>query len=97
MSLYGTGKHCNGETGIDLSARLMATRWDHNRLCHGSKTPIKQGPPQDGMELANIVIEHHRKRLRGKAGLITIYLDPTDDPTHGAQQLTFFNAHYDTY
>ena len=22
--------------------------------------------------------------------------DPTDDPTHGAQRLTFFNAQYDT-
>lgn len=49
-----------------------------------------------GCELADIVIEHHRKRLRGKARLITIDLDPTDDPTHGAQQLTFFNAHYDS-
>lgn len=47
--------------------------------------------------LADSVIERHRKRLRGRARLITIDLDPTDDPTHGAQQLTFFNAHYDTY
>ncbi|MBN1569751.1 MAG: IS1380 family transposase [Acidobacteria bacterium] len=50
-----------------------------------------------GCELADIVIEHHAKRLRGKARLITIDLDPTDDPTHRAQQLTFFNAHYDAY
>ena len=50
-----------------------------------------------GCELADIVIEHHAKRLKGKARLITIDLDPTDDPTHGAQQLTFFNAHYDSY
>ena len=50
-----------------------------------------------GSELADIVIEHHGKRLKGKARLITIDLDPTDDPTHGAQQLTFFNAHYDSY
>jgi hypothetical protein len=50
-----------------------------------------------GCELADIVIEHHAKRLNGKARLITIDLDPTDDPTHGAQQLTFFNAHYDSY
>jgi Transposase DDE domain group 1 len=27
--------------------------------------------------------------------LITIDLDVTDDPTHGAQQLTFFNGFYD--
>jgi len=50
-----------------------------------------------GCELADIVIEHHAKRLKGKARLITIDLDPTDDPTHGAQQLTFFNSHYDSY
>ena len=50
-----------------------------------------------GCELADLVIEHHAKRLKGKARLITIDLDPTDDPTHGAQQLTFFNGHYDSY
>ena len=47
--------------------------------------------------LADTVIERHRQRLQGRARLITIDLDPTDDPTHGAQQLTFFNGHYDTY
>ena len=47
--------------------------------------------------LADTVIERHRKRLKGRARRITIDLDPTDDPTHGAQQLTFFNWHYDTY
>jgi len=47
--------------------------------------------------LADTVIERHCKRLRGRARLITLDLDPTDDPTHGAQQLTFFNWHYDTY
>jgi Transposase DDE domain group 1 len=47
--------------------------------------------------LADLVIERHRKRLHGRARLITIDLDPTDDPTHGAQQLTFFNGHYDCH
>jgi hypothetical protein len=50
-----------------------------------------------GCQLADIVIGHHAQRLKSKARLITIDLDPTDDPTHGAQQLTFFNAHYDSY
>lgn len=50
-----------------------------------------------GEVLADAVIERHRHRLHGRAKLITIDLDPTDDPTHGAQQLTFFNAHYDTW
>ena len=47
--------------------------------------------------LANCVIERHRKRLHGRARRITIDMDPTDDPTHGQQQFTFFNSHYDSY
>jgi hypothetical protein len=35
--------------------------------------------------------------LRGRANRVTIDLDPTDDPTHGAQQLSFFNGHYDSW
>jgi len=50
-----------------------------------------------GRELAASVIERHRRRLHGRARTITIDLDPTDDPTHGAQQLTFFNGHYDSW
>jgi len=47
--------------------------------------------------LADRVIDRHRRRLHGRARLITIDLDPTDDPTHGAQQLALFNGHYDTW
>jgi len=50
-----------------------------------------------GRELATSVIARHERRLAGRARRITIDLDPTDDPTHGAQQLTFFNGHYDTW
>jgi hypothetical protein len=50
-----------------------------------------------GLALASSVIARQQKRLRGKVRHITIDLDPTDDPTHGQQQFTFFNAHYDTY
>ena len=50
-----------------------------------------------GQALSEAVIERQRRRLRGKAKRITIELDPTDDPTHGAQQLSLFNGHYDTW
>lgn len=51
-----------------------------------------------GLALAERVIERHRKRLgRRKVKHVRIDLDPTDDPTHGAQQLTFFNGHYDSW
>ena len=48
-----------------------------------------------GEALADVVIERHQKRLRGRARYITIDLDPTEDSTHGEQQLSFFNGYYD--
>jgi len=48
-----------------------------------------------GEALAQCVIERHRRRLGRRCKRLTLELDPTDDPTHGAQQLTFFNGHYD--
>jgi hypothetical protein len=48
-------------------------------------------------ELAEIVVSHHAERLGGKVRRITIDLDPTDDSTHGQQQLSFFNGHYDSW
>ncbi len=50
-----------------------------------------------GEALAECVIERHRRRLGRRCKHITVDLDPTDDPTHGGQQLTFFNGHYDSW
>jgi len=47
--------------------------------------------------LADLVLAHHRRRLRGKARRITIDMDPTDDPTHGQQEFAFYNGHYDSW
>lgn len=46
--------------------------------------------------LADTVIQRHRRRQR-KVKRITIDLDPTVDPTHGGQQLSFFNSVYDSW
>jgi hypothetical protein len=46
--------------------------------------------------LAESVIHRHRRRKR-KVRRITIDLDPTDDATHGGQQLSFFNRLYDSW
>src|SRR5437660_4928683 len=75
--------------GEDLASQPTLSRFENSV---GRKESFRMGEA-----LADTVIERHRKRLRGRARLITIDLDPTDDPTHGAQQLTFFNWHYDTY
>jgi hypothetical protein len=50
-----------------------------------------------GHRLLTTVIAQHRRRLKGRANRITIDLDPTDDPTHGQQELAFFNGHYETW
>jgi hypothetical protein len=45
--------------------------------------------------LADTVIAHHQARLGAMlVRRITIDLDPTEDPTHGQQELAFFNGHY---
>jgi hypothetical protein len=66
-------------------------------LCRFENAPDRKQLYRMGVALADGVIERHRRRLRGRARLITIDLDPTDDPTHGAQQLSFFNGHYDCW
>jgi hypothetical protein len=49
-------------------------------------------------ELMDVVIEQHHKRRPGRrVKQITIDLDPTQDSTHGEQQLALFNGHYDTW
>jgi hypothetical protein len=53
--------------------------------------------PKDLYRFGEALADRHRKRLRGKARRITIDLDPTDDPTHGQQQLSFFNGYYDSW
>jgi hypothetical protein len=47
--------------------------------------------------LADTVIARHRRRLGKRCRLVTLDFDPTDDPTHGQQELSFFHGYYDTY
>jgi Transposase DDE domain group 1 len=74
-------------TGLDMASQPTLSRFEN-----------AVGPRQlyhMGALLAESVIERHAQRLHHHARLVTIDLDPTDDPTHGAQQLSFFNSHYD--
>lgn len=50
-----------------------------------------------GEILASAVIDRHRMRVGKTCRRVTIDIDSTADPTHGAQQLTLFNGHYDTW
>src|SRR6266446_9130636 len=76
-------------TGLDLASQPTLSRFENS-----------VGPRQlyrMGETLAASVIERHAQRLHHRARLVTIDLDPTDDPTHGSQQLSFFNGHYDNW
>jgi hypothetical protein len=75
--------------GEDLASQPTLSRFENS--------PDRKELFRMAEALADTVIERHRERLQGRARLITLDLDPTDDPTHGAQQQTFFNWHYDTY
>jgi len=75
--------------GEDLASQPTLSRFEN--------TPQRQHLFRLGEALAERVIERHRRRLKGRTRRITLDLDPTDDPTHGAQQLSFFNSHYDSW
>lgn len=47
--------------------------------------------------MADTVIARHRRRLGKRCRRITLDFDPTDDPTHGQQEFTFFHGYYDTW
>ena len=73
--------------GLDMASQPTLSRFEN-----------AVGPRQlysMGTALAESVIARHATRLQHRARLVTIDLDPTDDATHGAQQLSFFNSHYD--
>jgi hypothetical protein len=46
--------------------------------------------------LFETVLARHAARLSGNVRRVTVDLDVTEDATHGAQQLSFFNSHYAT-
>jgi len=75
--------------GADLASQPTLSRFEN--------APDRKQLARLAEALADRVIERHRRRLKGRARRITIDLDPTDDPTHGAQQLALFNGHYDTW
>ena len=73
--------------GLDLGSQPTLSRFEN------SVTP--RSLYAMGKTLAESVISHHGKRRNGHARLVTIDMDPTDAATYGAQQLSFFNTHYD--
>ena len=76
-------------TGTDLASQPTLSRFEN---AVGPKELYRLSEA-----LAVSVLQRHAERLRHRVRRVTLDLDPTDDPTHGAQQLSFFNGHYDTW
>ncbi len=76
-------------TGLDLASQPTLSRFEDS--------VDRKHLYRMGEALAERVIERHAQRLRGHARRVTTDLNPTDDPTHGAQQLSFFNTHYNSW
>ena len=76
--------------GDDLASQPTLSRFENHRR--------RVDLYRMGEALAKTVIASHRRRLGGrKCKLVTLDLDPTDDPVHGQQQLSLFNGHYDSW
>ena len=75
-------------TGDDLASQPTLSRFE-NGVLRGELLRMSEA-------LFEAVITRHRRRRR-KVRRITVDLDVTDDPTHGAQQLSFFNGFYHTW
>ena len=75
-------------TGSALASQPTLSRYE-NAVSSGELLRMSEA-------LAASVIQRHRRRKR-KVRRITIDLDPTEDATHGGQQLSFFNRLYDSW
>ncbi len=75
-------------TGSALASQPTLSRFE-NAVSSGELLRMSEA-------LAASVIQRHRRRKR-KVKRITIDLDPTEDATHGGQQLSFFNRLYDSH
>ena len=75
-------------TGDSLASQPTLSRFE-NDVTRGELLAM-------GEALFEAVLARHRRRRR-KVRCITLDLDVTDDPTHGTQQLSFFNGFYGTW
>ena len=78
----------NPVTGDALASQPTLSRFE-NDVTRGELLRMSEA-------LFEAVLARHARRRR-KVRRITIDLDVTDDPTHGAQQLAFFNGFYGSW
>jgi hypothetical protein len=75
--------------GLPLASQPTLSRFEN--------APRRTDLYRMGETLAGLVIDRHRLRLGRRCRTVIVDLDSTHDPTHGAQQLSFFHGHYGTW
>ncbi len=76
-------------SGADLASQPTLSRLE-NSVTEAQLISISR-------QMAKVVLREQARRCKGKhRQRVIIDIDPTCDPTYGAQQLTFFNGYYDT-
>lgn len=78
-----------GVSGDDLASQATLSRFEAGVSAREAVAM--------GRRLETFMIQQHKGRLKGRAKLITIDLDPTEDRTYGQQSFSFFNGHYDNW
>lgn len=86
--------HATVVRGDSTDARALSSQPTLSRFENGIDTETNDTMARTFMQR---VIAGHSTRLRRRARHIMIDFDPTVDPTHGEQQLSLFNGHYDTW
>lgn len=72
-------------TGADLASQPTLSRFENART------------PSELVRLGTVLVETAVMQLPRDTKRVVIDVDPTDDPCHGQQQLSFFNGFYDAH
>lgn len=84
----------------DPAMQIVCERRDEALASQPTLSRFENGPTSTELlrlayAFTDAVLDYERRKRRWRrVRRITIDLDPTEDPTHGGQQLTFFNAFY---
>src|SRR5258708_3096801 len=84
--------HVCDKSGDWTLARTTRRRLDGYRLYSASHVRIRSEKEPAGRR-----VPRGARPLRRRANRTKVDHDPTDEPTHGQEELTFFNGHYDTW
>jgi hypothetical protein len=94
---------CNDATRLrqDRAFKVVCDRLPDDEVGLSSQPTLSRmenAVPMSAIKPLLLAVENDFvQSLSRRRKLVVLDIDPTDDPTHGAQQLTFFHGYYDTH